>query len=296
MSAPVVDPKTLEDDDVLIAPAPTPKTAYFSALASSYAAQTGNSTRDLFALLLEDIECILPVAAGSKVHDNAAGPGVATSVLLSRLPAASLASTDILVTDNVPAMVTAARDLLSPLLTECTITVSEMDSQSLTAIPDESFTHSILNFSIFVMDEPLKCLQEIYRTTAVGGLAVLTTWKRFGVGEVVRAAQAKVRPDLPAMPIAKEIFTREGHLAGLAAEAGFEESKMKVVSRKIAVKEADLEGLRAFTLGPFMEPARKGWTTEEASRWAQAVDEALEEEAARDGGMVFESWAVLATK
>jgi ubiquinone/menaquinone biosynthesis C-methylase UbiE len=261
---------------------------YFSALASTYAKQTGNSTRNMFAVSLGDITAALPIMSGSRIHDNAAGPGTATSVLISSLPA-TLSSVEILITDDNPAMVAAAREAFP------TIQVQQMDSLSL-GLPDNHFSHSILNFSIFTMADPVQCLQEMRRTLQEGGVAALLTWRRFGAGEVARAAQKLVRPDLPPMAIPHEEFMTEGVLAELTVEAGFEEGDVTVSSKKVVVEGKDLDGLREFFLGDHTKPARSGWSEEEVARWPEAVDRTVQAEIAAHGGVLFESWVVLAKK
>lgn len=265
---------------------------YFSALAANYAQQTGNSTRTAFNLVFDDLNAIEPITKDSVVHDNAAGPGTATSVLVDRLPADGLPH--ILVTDNVPPMVQAAKDSFTSWPT---IETRVLDSQNLEGIPDDHFTHSILNFSAFTFADPLKGLKEIHRTLKSPGLAALLVWKRFGAGEVIHAAQALVRPDLPPMKIPNPQFFEEGYLQKISAEAGFDPSKMQLSQWTIIVKGPELDdGLKKFILSDFTRPARAGWTDEEVSRWPEAVDKAIQKEVDAYGGVKFESWVVLASK
>ncbi|RMJ19258.1 hypothetical protein CDV36_001103 [Fusarium kuroshium] len=265
---------------------------YFSALAANYAQQTGNATRTAFNQVFNDFHAIEPITKDSVVHDNAAGPGTATSVLVDRLPAGDLPQ--ILVTDNVPPMVQAAKDSFT---TWPTIETRVLDSQNLEGIPDDHFTHSILNFSAFTFADPLKGLKEIHRTLKSPGLAALLVWKRFGAGEVIHAAQALVRPDLPPMKIPNPQFMEEGYLEKITAEAGFDSSKMQMSTWKIIVKGPELDdGLKKFILSDFTRPARAGWTDEEVGRWPEAVDKAIQKEIDAYGGVKFETWVVLARK
>ncbi|KAK3314441.1 S-adenosyl-L-methionine-dependent methyltransferase [Apodospora peruviana] len=266
---------------------------YFTWLAANHAKLTGNSTRDLFAASLEDITTLHPITSSSRIHDNAAGPGTAASVLVSQLPSSTLPTgVEILITDNVPAMLTAAREHLSSFPT---ITIQEMDSLDL-KLPDSHLSHTILNFSIFNMADPLKCLQETHRTLKEGGIAALLTWRRFGAAEVIRAAQEMVRPDLPPIFVPREEFTREGVLADLAVDAGFNKEKMTVLSKRVVVTGDDLDNLSEFFPGLISEPARKGWTEQERARWPEVVDKAIQGEVEEYGGVLFEAWVVLAWK
>ncbi|KAJ4313206.1 hypothetical protein N0V84_009532 [Fusarium piperis] len=265
---------------------------FFSALAANYAQQTGNATRNAFNLLFDDFHAIKPITKDSVVHDNAAGPGTATSVLVDRLPPDDLPR--ILVTDNVPPMVQAARESFAAWPT---IETRVLDSLNLEGIPDDHFTHGILNFSAFTFADPLKGLQEIHRTLKAPGLAALLVWKRFGAGEVIHAAQALVRPDLPPMKVPNPQFQEDGYLQKLAAEAGFDPHKMQMSSWTVIVKGPELDdGLKKFILGDFTRPALAGWTDEEVGRWPEAVDKVIQKEIDAYGGVKFESWVVLASK
>ncbi|KAF4963763.1 hypothetical protein FSARC_8246 [Fusarium sarcochroum] len=265
---------------------------YFSALAANYAQQTGNSTRTVFELSFDDVQAIKPFNKDSVVHDNAAGPGTATSVIVDKLSADELPK--ILVTDNVPPMIQGAKDTFASWPQ---IETKVLDSLNLEGVPDEHFTHSILNFSVFTFSDPVKGLKEIHRTLKPGGLAALTCWKRFGAGNTIHAAQALVRPDLPPMKLPHPEFFQEGVLEKTAVDAGFDSSKFKIVQKNVVVSGSELdEGLKKFMLGDFMRPARAGWTDEEEGRWPEAIAKALEKEVEAYGGVKFESWILLAQK
>lgn len=275
-----------------MAPTGLPFPEYFSELASNYARQTGNSTRYLFNASFDDITAALPITKDSVIHDNAAGPGTATSVIVDKIPTKSEVP-EVLITDFVPPMVAGARQSFEAWPQ---IRAQKIDSLNLADIPDNHFTHSVLNFSIFTFSDPLKGLQEIRRTLKPGGLAALLTWKRFGAGAVVHAAQASIRPDLPPMKIAGAEFLDEGYLADMAVKAGFGRGKMSVSSKSIVVAGPDMEGLRSFSMGKFTEPAKAGWTDEEKARWGGAIDGAFQKEVDEFGGVKFESWVVLVKK
>jgi SAM-dependent methyltransferase len=269
-----------------------PSSSFFSAFAANYLQQTGRSTYRVLDLAFDGIQATKPVAKGSVVHDNAAGPGIAASVLVDRLAADGLPQ--ILVTDNVPPMVQAAQDSFTSLPQ---IESKILDSQNLEGIPDEHFTHSILNFSVYTLADPVKGVKEIHRTLQPDGLAVISCWKRFGVGGLIHAAQALVRPDLPPLKMPHPEFFEPGVLEKTTVEAGFDSSKFKLVEDSIIVSGPELEdGLKKFMLGDLMRPARAGYTSDEERRWPEAVDEVLKKEVETYGGVKFESWVLLAQK
>lgn len=269
-----------------------PTSNYFSILAGNYARTTGNTTATIFSSVLKShIQPKHAITNASLVHNNAAGPGTAASILLS----SGTHPKELLVSDIDATMISNAREGLSG---EQGVECKELDSHDLSSLPEGYYTHSITNFSIFVFHTPSLAMGQIHRTLAPGGLAVVTTWKRFPMTVVVRRAQALVRPDLPPMPSPGEQFLNEGVLKQALVEGGFAEDKIAVVSEELVIKEGSEEigGLRGFLLGPFMKRARNGWTEDEEERWPEVVEEAIKEEVERFGGIKFEAWVAMATK
>ncbi|KAM0238345.1 hypothetical protein ACHAP5_008689 [Fusarium lateritium] len=270
-----------------------PFSKYFSVFAANYVQQTGRSTLRVFESSLDEIQAISPINKDSVVHDNAAGPGIAASVIVDKFSTDELPK--ILVTDNVPPMIQAAKDSFASWPQ---IETKIIDSLSLEGIPDDHFTHSILNLSIFTLADPAKGVAEIHRTLKPGGLAIISCWKRFGVGQLIHAAQAIVRPDLPPLKMPHPEFFEEGVLEKTVAEGGFDSSRFKLLEKTVVVSGHELdEGLKLFMLGDLMRPARAGFTEdEEKKKWPEAVDEVLKKEVETYGGVKFESWVLLAQK
>lgn len=333
-------------------PGGLPSPGFFTSLARSYASQTGNTTADLFAKAIPHIQRRLPITRDSVVHDNAAGPGTAAAVLLlpesspylppsppmtatvpdhrrrgtNTDPGPALPPGRMYVTDINPAMVDAARTTFDTAAKEgrcgCAITYDVSDSIDLdtpsNACPATgSLSHSILNFSIFTLSDPVAGVREMYRTlrphvsnssfssspsssysNTGGGLAVLTSWRRFAVASIIHRAQALIRPDLPPMKIPRPEFMREGELERVAVEAGFSPARIELEVEDLLVREGTEEfaGLRSFMLGDFTKGAREGWSDQDVARWPRALERALREELARYGGIKFEAWILLAQK
>jgi ubiquinone/menaquinone biosynthesis C-methylase UbiE len=270
---------------------------YFSKFASGYVRQTGNSTFNILAdIITENVQTSAhPIGPDSVVHDTAAGPGIGAAALVARLPKDQLPK-ELLISDNVAMMVTAARESLtaSPLLhVDC----KELDSQDLSGVPDNYFTHSINNFSIFTFVRPADAIRETYRTLRVDGLAVVTCWRRFAPMFIVHAAQKKIRPDLPLMPTPNPQFYQEGVLQKVVEEGGFAKDNITVVDKVLVVtNDENIAGLTMLMSGPMMANARKGYTEEEEARWVESVKQSVKEEVEQFGGIKFEAYVLLATK
>lgn len=268
---------------------------YFSKFASIYVRQTGQSTLNILAdVIAQDVQTSPnPIGPDSVVHDTAAGPGIGAAAIVARIHKEQLPK-HILVSDNVPMMISAARESLaaSPLPhVEC----KELDSQDLSSIPDNFFTHSINNFSIFTFVRPADAIRETYRTLRPGGLAVVTCWRRFAPVFIVHAAQKKIRPDLPLMPTPSPEFYEEGYIQKVVGENGFTEIK-SIDKTLIVADHENVAGLTALMSGPMMSKAREGYTEEEQARWVEAVKQSVKEEVDQFGGIRFEAYVVLATK
>jgi ubiquinone/menaquinone biosynthesis C-methylase UbiE len=270
---------------------------YFSKFARTYVRQTGNSTFDILVdIITENVQTSAhPIGPDSVVHDTAAGPGIGAAAIVACLPKDKLPK-EILVSDIVPMMVSTARESLSasPL---SHIDCQELDSQDLSSVPDNYFTHSIDNFSIFTFVRPVDAIRETYRTLRPDGLAIVTCWRRFAPMFIVHAAQKKIRPDLPLMPTPSPEFYEEGVLQKVVIEGGFSEDNIIMADKTLIItNEENIAGLIALMSGPMMKRAREGYTEEEEAKWADAIVQSVKEEVAEFGGIRFETYILLATK
>ena len=271
-----------------------PLPSYFSHLAKNYSRSTANTTLDIFAdILASEVQTSeKPIDSNSVVHDNAAGPGVATAGIYATLGPDSMPK-EILISDNNDGMVTGARESFnSP-----SITCKTLDAHDLSSLADNHFTHSITNFSIFTFTKPELAMSEVFRTLQPGGKAVVTSWRRFAVLPIVHKIQKTLRHDLPLMPVPGPRFFEEGELEKVLIAAGFTTNNLKSFSRDILVKEDDaIEGLKEFMSGSFMDRAREGYTEDEIAKWRETVDTIVQNEIAEYGGISFQCFIVMATK
>lgn len=270
---------------------------FFSKFASIYVHQTGQSTFNILADVIgEHIQTSMnPIGPESIVHDTAAGPGIGAGALIAKIPKDQLPK-EILVSDNVAMMVSAARDSLDASI-HSRIECKELDSQDLSSIPDNHFTHSINNFSIFTFVRPVDAIRESYRTLKPKGLAIITCWRRFAPMFIVHAAQRKIRPDLPLMPTPNPKFFEEGVLQQVIEEAGFVKENIKSFEKELIVSDDEnLAGLTALMSGPMMAKAREGYSKEEETMWVETINQSVKEEVERFRGIRFEAYVLLATK
>ncbi len=275
----------------MASPQDIPPPEYFTALARGYARQTGRAKESIFASCFEEIKP--SITASSVIHDNAGGVGTATAVILSRLGGDAVP--EVLITDNNAGMIAAAKEGFKAHSSR--ITAAEMDSQDLGSLPDGKFTHSIMNFSIFLLPDAVGAVREIRRTLRPDGVTLISVYKRFGFGRVVHAAQTAVRPDLPLVPLpGAQFYDDQSVLAKLVVEAGFDEDKVRVLERETVRRGEDLEGMKAFMQSDFAAMATKSWPDEDKAKWPAAVEEAFGKEVEEHGGMKFVSWTAIARK
>ena len=271
-----------------------PLPSYFSHLAKSYNRSTANTTLDVFAdILASQVQTSdNPIDGNSVVHDNAAGPGVATAGIYATLAPSSIPK-EILISDNNDGMVSGARDSFnSP-----NISYKNLDAHDLSSLADNYFTHSITNFSIFTFAKAETAMSEVYRTLRPGGTAVVTSWRRFAVLPIVHEVQKRLRPDLPLMPVPGPRFFEEGQLETVLTTAGFERENIRSLERDILVKEEDaIAGLKEFMSGGFMDRAREGYTKDDIAKWGEILEKVVEDEIAAYGGISFQCFIAIATK
>ncbi|KAI0156142.1 hypothetical protein BJ166DRAFT_594339 [Pestalotiopsis sp. NC0098] len=274
-----------------------PVPEYYCKLAKSYLHDTGRTTFDVLAAVITDhIQTSThPINSDSVVHDTAAGPGVGAAAIVACLSREELPK-EILVSDTVCDMVKAARASLTSSLLPYVV-CQQLDSQDLESVPNDYFTHSINNCSIFAMSRPSDAIWEMYRTLRPGGLAVITCWRRFAPRLVIHAAQTKIRPDLPLMPTPRPEYSEEGVLQKVIIDNGFSKENVQSFQRELIVSDVqNIAGLTGLMSGPLMLRARQEYTIEEEAIWPKTIKECVDEEVKLFGGIRFEFYAVLATK
>ncbi|GAB7338376.1 hypothetical protein MBLNU457_4676t1 [Dothideomycetes sp. NU457] len=168
-----------------------------------------------------------------------------------------------------------------------------MDSLDL-KFDDNTFTTSITNFSTTNVQNPPKMFAEVHRTLQPDGLAMFLQWKRFTVADMILEAQRSIRSDVTLMKVPKVEYMQYGHILSSIKNAGFRHTEQRCLD--VLVTGEQLEGLREFMLGGFTKEARSELTEEEQARWPSAIDEAIQREVSKNGGVKMEAWVVTGRK
>lgn len=276
------------------------KQQYFGELAPRYNVLTGNATQDMFAKSLESIK--LELSSSSVIHDNAAGPGTATEVLLQQASRLGV-KPSIIATDYAQGMVTAL-ETLKHCWPSSNIQTKLVNSDNLSCFEDNFFTHSINNFSLFTISNPIQALKETRRTLEPTGIAIVIVWKQFAVESILATAQDFIKGDgyskEHAVPINGPQYFQEGVVAKQLIEAGFDEAAINtsVIEHILSPGEKwRWDGLYGFlTTSSIASSSTRGWTNEEVATWPEAVKQAMSAELQKHGGLRFEAWATVAVK
>ncbi|EXJ70294.1 uncharacterized protein A1O5_06362 [Cladophialophora psammophila CBS 110553] len=273
---------------------------YFTLLAPQYIHLTSSTT---YNLLLEAFEGPLKARLSSLltstpsviVHDNASGPGTATSALLTFCQTSNLPIPTVYATDYTEAMIEALqRQVRDQGWTKVHPRV--VDSQALD-FEDTFFDLSIVNFSIANFANAELAINEMYRTLKPDRTAIVSNWETFGFATVLDAAMRKVRPNAGQMPVAGPEFMQKDVLVRTLAGAGFEKDKIQVYQTKIVVSDDEgLAGISDFMNGPYLGPVALTLSDNEKREWPGAVAKVIEEAKVAGGGVVCQAWVLAASK
>ncbi|OBT43577.1 hypothetical protein VE00_07022 [Pseudogymnoascus sp. WSF 3629] len=197
-----------------------PKTPFehFEEIALRYETTMGGLSRELSRYIIRGPAAT--ISTDSVVLDNACGPAIVTEEILFALPASNTPPA-IHAVDISPAMIGAARSKPGLAAHAERIHLAVMPAEKLT-FPDATFSHSITNLGIFFFADAAQGASEIFRTLQPGGVAFLTVFAAFPHLELVRRAQAAVRPDEAPFSIPVDLAWFEtAHIEGLLRSAGF---------------------------------------------------------------------------
>ncbi|KAH0366941.1 S-adenosyl-L-methionine-dependent methyltransferase, partial [Aureobasidium melanogenum] len=223
--------------------------------AASYAqlASQGSPMSVPITKLVEMLQTLSSFDTATTILDVGCGPGSATSHLISTHHNILPSNTQILATDFSRGMVSIVhqvRDFKLEKLQEGTeksawtrVVPLVMDAQDLHPLLDDSISHIIANFVLFMVDDPRKALQAAYRVLKSGGVFVLSSWHRMDWMDylVIAASHAfpalgKPTPQLPKFPA--QWASLEG-VRDLLKDAGFKDVQLETVGAPIVMPKVE---------------------------------------------------------
>ncbi|KFY08631.1 hypothetical protein V492_06065 [Pseudogymnoascus sp. VKM F-4246] len=201
--------------------APTTPFEHFEKIAVRYETTMGGLSRELARHIIRS-PAAASIGTDSVVLDNACGPAIIAEEILFALPASNIPPT-IHAVDISPAMIAGARSKPALAAHADRIHLAVMPAEKLT-FPDATFSHSITNLGIFFFSDAAQGAHEIFRTLQPGGIAFLTAFAGAPHLELMRRAQAVVKPDEPpfSIPIDPR-WAEPTHIEGVLRSAGFED-------------------------------------------------------------------------
>lgn len=238
-----------------------------------------------------------PITTSSVIHDNASGPGVLTTELLKLSEFASASDAagvpKIHCTDIHPAMIRVleAKGLGEKYGVEGTV----MDSQAL-QFPDNMFTHSFTNLSIFALPDPVKGAKEIYRTLKPGGIALVDSLKRTGWLVPFQNAAKRVRPQEETWKGLLPEWEAPGHLQKIMEAGGFTSDQVQVETFAAPFKMKNFVQKQPEIIAMASKTLTQEYSAEEVKRFNEALKEELEAESERNTTVEMVLWIAIAKK
>ncbi|KAH0136920.1 S-adenosyl-L-methionine-dependent methyltransferase, partial [Aureobasidium melanogenum] len=187
------------------------------------------------------------------ILDIGCGPGSATSQLISTHHNILPSNTQLLATDfsrGMVSIVQQVRDFKLENLQEGTEKITwtrvvplVMDAQDLRPLLDDSVSHIIANFVLFMTDDPPKALQEAHRVLKNGGVFALSSWHRMDWLDYLVIAASHVFPALdkptPQKPEFPAQWASVDGVRDLLKDAGFKDVQLETVGTPIVMHKVE---------------------------------------------------------
>lgn len=235
-----------------------------------------------------------PITPSSIIHDNASGPGTLVGEVI-QLPQFAVENVPkIYCTDVSPAMIKAL-DAKGWNL-KYGVEGAVMDGQEL-SFPDNKFTHSFTNASIFLFPDPVKGTKEIYRTLKPGGVALVTTIRRSGRLTPFHNAQKRVRPDeKPWQGLQAPEWYESAYLKKLMLEGGFVDDQLAIQSFTVPFEMKDFVRLQGEAIDLFTKVLTQGWSQGEVEEFEVALQDEFKAYIEAGTPSSMEMWIAIAKK
>lgn len=263
---------------------------HFSNFANLYEKQSGGVTR---IVAEASLALLPPITHSSIIHDNACGPGIVTSIILQQAAQKGQAPPTIEATDFANGMIEYLQDAISRNKWH-TVRAQVQDSTDLGCFEEATFTHSITNFGLFILSDPLKGAKEIHRTLKPGGVALVTVWKEMDTTIIVHGAQKAIHPDEPLWNPVSTDWMHEWKLKGVMEEAGFKSVEMKSMENWWVT--GDEKGFIELFGSRFWEIVYKNWSDKDKERWLDECWKQASENQKREGRLRANAWLCIAVK
>lgn len=203
--------------------------------------------------LVEMLQSQSSFETATTILDIGCGPGSAISQLISTHHKILPSNTQLLATDfsrGMVSIVSQVRDYKLENLQEGTekstwtrVVPLVMDAMDLRPLLDDTVSHIIANFVLFMTDDPPKALQEAHRVLKEGGVFTLSSWHRMDWLDylVIAASHAfptigKPTPRLPEFPAQ---WASVDGVRDLLKDAGFKDVRVETVGAPIVMPKVE---------------------------------------------------------
>ena len=200
------------------------------------------------ALALVKHSALLPSPPPNSIlFDNACGAGILTSQLLSQISENDRKNISIICGDLDLTMI----DMMNERIKSnswSNVTAQKLDSHH-TALPDNHFTHVLMNFGPQLMKDAKQTLAESHRILQPTGILGFTTWVMPGFMPSMKAVFPNFDPS--ATPVAGEWRDAE-KIKEILNGLGFEDVKVEVC--QFETEDEDVEGYLELFTDTLMKP------------------------------------------
>jgi ubiquinone/menaquinone biosynthesis C-methylase UbiE len=235
---------------------------HFHSQAAIYEKLTGGVTRRIAEGCLQ----FLPkITSQSRFLDSASGPGIVTRLILDTAKEQGVnPPPHITAIDFAPGMIEQFK-AQEKALGWTTVDSKVLNAENLEGLDDGSFDAIVMNFAVFAMPNADKAAKEMWRVLKVGGVAVVTTWKRPTTVELLERTIGAIRPQdvSRVFPVSRDWLKSE-KIRDTMVEGGFKNIKFE--EQTAVWNSGTLEGLQDAMLGPFWAKIWADWSEEDKNR------------------------------